>query len=201
MGLPKGGVTHSIESLTEISIDLFMERGYNGTSVGEIAKVAGITKSAIYHHVSSKEELLKIALGRALDQLFAMLGEPGAWEGSPLRRLEYLIRRLVETEVTHLREIALLQRVRNTTETARWARDRLREFDQHILSLIVDAQEVGEIRNDIDAVAINRLVFGMLNNITEWYHPKHAISPEALVKAVVALIRDGISGPRVSPDE
>ncbi len=197
MGQQKTGTTHTIESLTEISIDLFMDRGYNGTSVGEIAKAAGITKSAIYHHVSSKEELLKIALSRALDQLFAMLGEPGAWEGSSLQRLEYLMRRLVETEVVYLREIALLQRVRDTTETALWAKNRLREFDQHIQSLITDAQKEGDIRDDIDALAINRLVFGMLHNITQWYHMKHAISPEALVDAAVGLIRNGIRGPQV----
>ena len=192
MGAPKGGGTHTIDSLTEIAIDLFMERGYNGTSVGEIAKVAGITKSAIYHHVDSKEQLLKIALSRALDQLFGMLGESGAWEGTALQRLEYLIRRLVETEVGYLREIALLQRIRETNDTAVWARERQREFDKHILSLIEEAQGAGEIRDDIGALALDRLIFGMLNNIPLWYHEGHAITEKELVESAMGLILNGI---------
>lgn len=197
MGHPKGGRTHSVDTLTEIAIDLFMEKGYNGTSMGELAKAAGITKSAIYHHVSSKEELLKIALSRALDQLFAMLGESGAWEGAAVDRLEYLVRRLVETEVHYLREIALLLRVRASNETTTWARERRREFDKHILSLINEAQADGAIRADMSALAIDRLVFGMLYSISEWYHDGHTIRSDELVEAAIGLIMNGIRGPVV----
>lgn len=59
-----------MESLTEIDLELFIVRGCNGTSMGRIAKAAGITKPVINRHLASKEKLLKIALSRALGLIF-----------------------------------------------------------------------------------------------------------------------------------
>ena len=191
----QGQNTHNIESLTQISIDLFMTRGYEATSVELIAEAAGITKSAIYYHVASKEELLKRAISSAVGKLFEILEEPEAESGTPLTRLVHILRRLVEVEFGHLKEIALLLRVRGTTKTERWALQKRREFDRHVQELIVLAQSAGEIRSDIDALAIDRLVFGMLTWIPEWYHKGHKIPPDTLVDAAIALILEGIRKP------
>jgi AcrR family transcriptional regulator len=191
----QGQNTHNIESLTQISIDLFMSRGYEATSVERIAQAAGITKSAIYYHVASKEELLRRAISNAVGKLFEILKEPKAENGTPLARLEYILRRLVEVEFGHLKEIALLLRVRGTTKTERWALQKRREFDRHVQELIVLAQDAGEIRRDIDALAIDRLVFGMLTWIPEWYYKGHKIPPNTLVDAAIALILEGIRRP------
>jgi AcrR family transcriptional regulator len=191
----QGQNTHNIESLTQISIDLFMSRGYEATSVELIAEAAGITKSAIYYHVASKEELLRRAISNAVGKLFEILEEPEAENGTPLARLVHILRRLVEVEFGHLKEIALLLRVRGTTKTERWALQKRREFDRHVQELIVLAQDAGEIRGDIDALAIDRLVFGMLTWIPEWYHKGHKIPPDTLVDAAIALILEGIRKP------
>lgn len=191
----KGRNTHTIESLTQISIDLFMNRGYDATSVEEIAKAAGITKSAIYYHVANKEELLRRAISNAVGKLFEILEEPAATEGTPLTRLEYIFRRLVEVEFDHLKEIALLLRVRGGSTTERWALEKRREFDRHVQELIVLAQDAGEIRDDLDALAIDRLVFGMLTWIPEWYYIGHRIPPGVVVDAALALIFEGIRQP------
>ncbi len=52
------------------AVRLFNERGYEATSMGDIAESLGITKSSIYHHVSGKEQLLQMAIDQALDGLF-----------------------------------------------------------------------------------------------------------------------------------
>src|SRR5690606_3950746 len=46
------------DSLMEVAVAVFNERGYDGTGMEELSRRLGITKSAIYHHVSGKEELL-----------------------------------------------------------------------------------------------------------------------------------------------
>ena len=51
------------------AIELFNRQGYDATSIGDLARDLGITKSAIYHHVPSKEALLTAALDEALDGL------------------------------------------------------------------------------------------------------------------------------------
>ena len=191
----KGQTTHTIESLTQISIDLFMRHGYEATSVELIAKSAGITKSAIYYHVSSKEELLRRAISNAVSKLFDILKEPEAENGTSVARLEHIFRRLAEIEFDYLKEIALLLRVRGSTKTERWALEQRRKFDRHVQELIVLAQEAGEIRGDIDALVIDRLVFGMLTWIPEWYHKGHKTAPETVVDAAIALIFEGLRKP------
>ena len=48
----------------EIAVELFNEQGYDATSVADLAARLGVTKSALYHHYTSKEELLAAALER-----------------------------------------------------------------------------------------------------------------------------------------
>ena len=191
----QGQTTHTVDSLTQVSIDLFMKHGYEATSVEQIANAAGITKSAIYYHVASKEELLTRAISSAISKLFEILKEPEAENGTPIDRLEHIIRRLVEIEFGYLKEIALLLRVRGTTKTERWALQQRREFDRQVQVLIALAQDAGEIRRDIDALTIDRLVFGMLTWIPEWYHEGHKIRPNTLVEAAISIIFQGIRQP------
>ena len=68
----RGRPGHSLESLLAVAVAVFNERGYEATSMDELALRAGVTKSAIYHHVPGKEELLRLAVDRALDGLFAV---------------------------------------------------------------------------------------------------------------------------------
>ena len=52
---------------------MFNRQGYDATSMGDLARELGLTKSAIYHHVPSKEALLAAALDEALDGLSAAI--------------------------------------------------------------------------------------------------------------------------------
>jgi len=69
------------------AVKVFNERGYDGTSMEDLSRELGITKSAIYHHVTGKEELLRLAVDRALDGLFAVLDEISAMEAPAIARL------------------------------------------------------------------------------------------------------------------
>ena len=81
--------TYTPESLLSVAVQVFNERGYDGTSMEHLSKAAGISKSSIYHHVAGKEELLRRAVSRALDGLFGILDEERACEGRPVERLIY----------------------------------------------------------------------------------------------------------------
>ena len=70
-GRRRGRPGHDLASVLAVAVELFNERGYDGTSMRDLAARLGIAKSAIYHHVAGKEELLSLALDRALDGLAA----------------------------------------------------------------------------------------------------------------------------------
>ena len=68
----RGRPGYDLESLLAVSVAVFNERGYDGTSMEDLSLRLGIAKSSIYHHVDSKEQLLSLALDRALDGLFSV---------------------------------------------------------------------------------------------------------------------------------
>ena len=65
----RGRPGYDQETVLRRAIDLFNRQGYDATSMGDLARELGLTKSAIYHHVPSKEHLLASGLDEALDAL------------------------------------------------------------------------------------------------------------------------------------
>ena len=78
----------------------------------------------------SKGELLRLALDRALDALFAVTQETGATTGPAIDRLEYVVRGSVRVLAAELPFVTLLLRLRGNTEVERTALQRRREFDR-----------------------------------------------------------------------
>src|SRR5271165_633398 len=63
----RGRPGYDQESVLQAAVEVFNERGYDGSSMEDLSKRLGIAKSAIYHHIAGKEDLLRMALDRALD--------------------------------------------------------------------------------------------------------------------------------------
>jgi AcrR family transcriptional regulator len=197
----RGRPGYDLESLLAVAVTVFNERGYDGTSMEDLSRRLGITKSSIYHHVSSKEELLSLALDRALDGLFAVVAEvSGADEMNDgdepaIERLERLVRGSVAVLASRLPYVTLLLRARGNTATERRALARRRQFDQIVADLVKQAERDGDIRPDVDPAITARLLFGMVNSLVEWYRPGErgaAAGPEALANAVCAVAFDGL---------
>ncbi|TFV85956.1 TetR/AcrR family transcriptional regulator [Blastococcus sp. CT_GayMR16] len=188
----RGRPGHSLESLLAVAVAVFNERGYEATSMDELALRAGITKSAIYHHVPGKEELLRLAVDRALDGLFSVTREPGATTGPAIDRLEHVVRGSVRVLTAELPFVTLLLRVRGNTDVERAAVARRREFDRVVSDLVRAAEQEGSVRPDVDPAVIGRLLFGTVNSLTEWYRPDGPLSSDDLANALVATTFDGL---------
>jgi AcrR family transcriptional regulator len=193
-------------SLLDVAVQLFTERGYDGTSMGDLAQASGLSKSSLYHHFASREQLLRAALDRAVEPLFAVVEEPRARTGRAIERLEYVVRREVEVLVDQLPAVMLLLRVHGNTPTERWALERRREFDRIVADLVAQAAAQGDVRTDVQAGLVSRLLFGMINSLVEWYRPGQSggdggaargtpartVSAQELADAVVRLAFDGL---------
>ena len=188
----RGRPGHSLDTLLDTAVALFNERGYEATSMDELAARLGVTKSAIYHHVPSKVELLRLALDRALDALFALTGETGATTGPAIDRLEYVVRGSVRVLTAELPFVTLLLRLRGNSEIERTALHRRREFDRVVTGLVRAAGHEGDVRDDVDPAVISRLLFGTVNSLTEWYRPDRGLTADDLADAVVAITFAGL---------
>jgi AcrR family transcriptional regulator len=196
----RGRPGYDRDGLLRVAVDVFNERGYDGTSMEDLAARLGITKSSIYHHVSGKAELLRLAVDRALDALFAVTAEPGATTGRAIDRLEHVVRRSVEVLAVELPYVTLLLRVRGNTAEERAALARRRDFDQVVARLVAEAEAAGDVRPDLDPALTGRLLFGLVNSLTEWYRPDGGLSGPQLADAVVTTALDGLRRRPGQPD-
>ena len=175
-----------------VAVAAFNEFGYDATSIGILAERLGLSKAAIYHHVASKEELLRLALDQALGALEGVLDEPASQQGPAADRLAHVLRRAVEVLVAELPNVTLLLRLRGNTEVERTALTRRREFDRAVAELMVAARDEGSLRADISPRLAERLVFGMINSIVEWYRPDGSEDAAQLADDVLAVALDGL---------
>ena len=183
---------HDPESVLSVAVGVFNERGYDGTSMEDLARALGMTKSAIYYHVPGKEQLLARALDRALDGLFAMIADERATSGPAIARLEWVVRQSVSILVDRLPYVTLLLRVRGNSETEQRALVRRREFDGFVSRLVKEAAADGSIRPDLDPALVTRLLFGTVNSITDWYEPGRGLSAGDLGEALEKMAFGGL---------
>ena len=146
--LRRGRPGYDLASVLAVAVEVFNERGYDRTSMRDLADRLGIAKSAIYHHVAGKEELLRLALDRALAGLSAAADRARVLPAPAIERLEYLIRGSVDVLEAELPYVTLLLRVRGNTEVERAALDQRRAFDRFVAELVTQAVRDGDVRPD-----------------------------------------------------
>ncbi|HEY2699274.1 MAG TPA: TetR/AcrR family transcriptional regulator [Pseudonocardiaceae bacterium] len=187
----RGRPGYDLETLLNVAVRLFNERGYDGTSMEDLSRKLGITKSAIYYHVPSKEELLRLAVDRALDGLFAVADQVRVRDGRAIGQLEDLVRGSVKLLVRELPFVTLLLRVRGNTKVERAALARRRDFDRLVTDLVTRARDEGDLRADIDPATTSRLLFGMVNSLIEWYRPRGSADVD-IAETIAAVAFDGL---------
>ncbi len=193
----RGRPGYDQETVLRRAVELFNRQGYDATSIGDLARELGLSKSAIYHHVDSKEQLLSAALDEALDELSAAVRQ-AVDPASPhpaSRRLEDVVHRSVRILVTHRPAVALLLRVRGNSEVEAAALRRRRQLDEDLAGLVADAAQEGAVRSDIAPELISRLLFGLVNSLVEWYRPEGPVDVDTLARSIAVLAFDGLRVP------
>jgi AcrR family transcriptional regulator len=197
-GVRRGRPGYDQETVLRRAIDLFNRQGYDGTSMGDLARELGFTKSAIYHHVPSKAHLLQQALDEALDELSAAVASATRQADglSAYERLRHVVERSVKVLVAHQPAVTLLLRVRATSEPELAALRRRRELDAQLAGLVQAAVDEGSLRADLPPDLVSRLLFGMVNSLVEWYRPDGVVDTELLSSTIATLAFDGLAARR-----
>ncbi|HAY42623.1 MAG TPA: TetR family transcriptional regulator [Micrococcaceae bacterium] len=188
----RGRPGYDQDSVLRIAVEAFNEHGYEATSMGKLADRLGISKSAIYHHVSSKEDLLRLALDEALIPLEAVIDEVQVHQGSADERLDFFLRATFRILISKRSYVTLLLRLRGNTELERNALDRRRAMDRQLAQLVTEAQSTGRFREDLDPRATARLLFGLINSVVDWFREDGPIEAENLENQAITLVFDGL---------
>jgi AcrR family transcriptional regulator len=196
----KGGrKPYDLEMVVDAAIRVFNRRGFEASSMEDVARETGLTKSSLYYHVASKEELLGRALERAFTPLLAILDESEAKSGTPIARLKHIVYRSVLITVDFAQEVELLQRIKGNTSTERNGLEWRRRMDHAVTALVGQAASAGELRSDIEHGLLTRLIFGMSNSITQWYRAEGNLGRGEIAAAVLATVFEGLGERRVEP--
>ncbi|KSU67317.1 MULTISPECIES: TetR/AcrR family transcriptional regulator [Micrococcaceae] len=188
----RGRPGYDQETVLRIAVEAFNEYGYDATSMGKLADRLGISKSAIYHHVPSKEDLLRLALDEALFPLEAVISEVRTHAGSADERLEFFLRSTIRILIDKRPYVTLLLRLRGNTELERDALQRRRAMDRQLAELVTAAQSDGKLRDDLEPRSTARLLFGMINSVVDWYRVDGPIEASSLENQAVSLLFDGL---------
>ncbi|GLU88708.1 TetR/AcrR family transcriptional regulator [Agromyces sp. NBRC 114283] len=191
----RGRPGYDRQGILDVAVTAFNEYGYDATSMGVLAERLGLSKSAIYHHFASKDEILEQALDTALSGLESVVADAAVTADRAADRLDRVLRGAVHVLVEQLPSVTLLLRVRGNTEVERRALARRRDFDKRVTALVAEAQREGSLRSDIDASVVSRLAFGMINSIVEWYRPGGRENADGLADDVIAIALDGLRMP------
>lgn len=169
----------------------FVEQGYHGTSVRDIASRAGLSVPGLYHHYPSKQALLMGLMTTAMDELLerstAAAREAG---GAPRYRFDAVVESLLLFHM-HRRDHAFLgsTEIRSLEPANRDYVVGRRDDQQRMLDEIVRAGiDTGDFDLD-DPADASRAVTTMCVGVAGWYRPDGPLEPDELVRVYLGIAR------------
>lgn len=178
--------------ILEEAAKLFTEKGYEATSVQDLAEALGLSKAALYHHFRSKEEVLYEISLLALEGLLRE-GEKALREEDPKRALLLYM----EAHARYLEEnfpffAAMLQGLSSLSQGRREATVALRDrHEANLRAILKRGVERGSFR-PMDVALAGRAILSMLNWMVRWFRPGGPMRAEEVAQGYYDLILRGL---------
>lgn len=185
--------------LVRLAADLFAEKGFQATSVREIAKAAGILSGSLYHHFDSKESIGDEILREFIDDVLGAYREAVAGTDSPRVAIERMVRSSTAALSRHRAALTMLQNdwaYINALPRFAYLRTAMREIEQTWIGQLEQGKRSGVFRADLDARLIYRLLRDILWIPTSWKQARgKSWSTDEIVNGLLRLLFVGISAP------
>jgi AcrR family transcriptional regulator len=184
------------DKVYEIAAEVFHRKGYDNTSMSDIAEAVGLTKAGLYHHIPSKESLLFTILDYGMDMTEAYVVDPLEAIADPVRRLKKMIelhlklilegRKLAVTGLLH--ECQGLSRPHQAKINRR-----KKQYVRLVTELVSEVMQKSNCKAADPKVAALALL-GMLNWTYQWYKPSGSVKPAEVVSEFQNLFIHGVLG-------
>ena len=176
--------------ILENAIRLFYERGFDATSIRDIAEAVGISSSTLYHHFTNKQDILHAAVARFMsdfvDALVPTLRDPSA---TPTERIRRAVRLHIEFSDDRRPELLVGNPIRNALDPAH--RDLglklQRAYHDAVRDTIDEGCRAGEFTvRDVSVTTM--AVLDMLNGIREWFSPTGPLTRSEIIDRYIDLV-------------
>ena len=179
--------------LTREAAKLFAQKGYHGTSIGDIAEALGMQKASLYAHIASKEDLLYETMREGADAFHAALD--AIPEDAPatdkirlaLRGHLRVVTEQLDVATVFVQEWRYLEGERRDEIIAE-----RRRYEERIRELFREGRELSELRADLDESVAALLLLSAANWAYTWLQPGR--DTDELADRFFALLVDGMRG-------
>ena len=172
---------------------LFAEKGYHGTSIGDLAAAMGVQKGSLYAHIGGKEDLLYETMREGADAFHAALDEiPETLPATEkihlaLRGHLRVVKEQLEVATVFVQEWRYLESGRLEEIVAE-----RRRYEERIRALFRDGRDLSEFRSDLDENVAALLFLSAANWAYTWMRADS--DTDALADRFFSLLIDGMRG-------
>jgi AcrR family transcriptional regulator len=181
------------QQIIDAAARVFREKGYDGATLRDIAKEAGLLPGSLYYHFRSKEELLRLIVEQPIRDLHAHLEEIVASEASPAQKLALALAAQLRAFDMHYPYLFVhihnVLRVDTMHPDMQKRAKRYQEFWQQILTQGV---KMGEFPPDLDVKVTAFAIIGMCNWMHRWYRRDGRLSIEEITQQFSRLVLAGL---------
>lgn len=182
------------QRLLNVARTLFAEKGFEGTSVQDVVVAAGVTKGAMYHYFSSKDDLLYEIYGRVLRMQMERLEKFVSQEGPVEERLHAAAADVVATTIENLESTTIFFRSLHqlSEEKQKEIRRERRRYHETFRAMVVEGQQSGVFRDDISADLCVDFFFGSVHHLPMWWKPRGRLSGQEVGRSFADLFIAGL---------
>jgi TetR/AcrR family transcriptional regulator, cholesterol catabolism regulator len=181
------------DELTRQAARLFAEKGYHGTSIGEIAEALGVQKGSLYAHIESKQDLLYETMLEGARSFHAGLDAIEDTLG-PAEKIRLALRSHLRVVADQLDVATVFVQEWRYLDGAR--RDEIlgerRRYEERIRALFREGRDLGELRSDLDDATAALLVLSASNWAYTWLRPGR--DTDDLADRFYELLLNGMRG-------
>jgi TetR/AcrR family transcriptional regulator len=190
------GMRIKLEAILHEADLLFSRKGYNSTSLDDIAKRLRITKTALYHYVRNKNELLYLCYRRSVELTEQCYARADAQGKTGLEKVLAYLRIDASTGVMSMTPLSEIEAIRDPK--ARHAlSQRTAACEARFQEFISQGIRDGSIR-DCDPHLTSLFILGASRNMMQWYSPDASHDLPGIVERFIDFCCQGIAG-RLSP--
>ncbi|MGZ9234455.1 MAG: TetR/AcrR family transcriptional regulator [Anaerolineales bacterium] len=181
------------EDILEAAAQVFRQKGFHGASMQDIAKAVSLQKASLYHHVSSKQEILLALLDRALEMLLERISAIRNQDVPADEKLRQMVRAYLQilAENTDLSSVLLFEhRSLERKQHARHVPNR--DKFEALWRAVLEEGVAAKLFKCDDPALTTRAILGIMNWTITWYRPQGPLKIDEIADHYSNLLLNGL---------
>jgi AcrR family transcriptional regulator len=194
MATPEGQARNA--EIYRTAAELMVEKGFGGTSIGDIAQAVGMTKSGLYHHIASKQDMLYKIMTYVMDSVEEVVVEPTRTIADPEERLREIMRLHVNGLIKYGPAMSVLMWEVNHLESAGRTEivNRKKAYHQYVQFAVEELEAAGRLQ--VQGVKMTtQHILSTIRGIARWYSPNKSPKVNEVVEETINFVTRAILKP------